>query len=185
MASILSLGYGYGDFERGAKFDAELSQLVYGLTNELRYTIDLNGFAELEPALMLNVLGYQEEGLNEGKDELALVTKDNHTLSVEAGLGLFVKKQVKTSENSNLSFKVGGIYYHEFGDPYRDITARHRGSNYWYKINDYANLYKHDRAILEAVVNYMYKDLSVYLKYNKLIQNNNPELFDLGIRYNF
>ena len=185
LASILSLGYGYGEYERDSKHSSDLSQISYGLTNELRYTLDLNGFAELEPAIMLNILGYHENGLSE-EGEDSIITKNNHSLSVEAGLGLFIKKQIQTTENSKLGFKVGGIYYHEFASPYRNITAQHRGQkNYWYKINDYANLYKHDRAVIEAVIDYMYKDISIYLKYNKLIQNNNPELFDLGIKYNF
>ena len=59
------------------------------------------------------------------------------------------------------------------------------GNNLWYRVNDYANLYSHDRAIIEAAIDYEYKQIGVYLKYNRLIQKNNPELFDLGVKYNF
>ena len=57
LVSILNLGYGYGDYERSSSQESDIEQIIYGLTNELRYTIDLNGFAELEPALMLNAIG--------------------------------------------------------------------------------------------------------------------------------
>ena len=186
LVTILNLGYGYGDYERGADRESDLEEIIYGLTNELRYNINLNGFAELEPALMLNAIGYTEDGFNEKDAENAIKTKRTNNLSVELGAGLFVKKEVKMEKYGKLGFKIGGVYYHEFVDPYRDITVRHKnGIGPWYNINDYANLYQRDRAVLEAVIDYAYKDLSLYLKYNKLIQKNNPDLFDMGIKYNF
>ena len=154
------------------------------MTNELRYSINLNGFAELEPALMLNAIGYYEEGFDEGNNPNALESKSSNNLSVEAGLGLFLKKEMAMEKYGKLGFKVGGVYYHEFANPYRDMRLRMKNGS-WYKLDDYANLYQRDRAVLEAVIDYVYKDLNLYLKYNKLIQKNNPDLFDMGIKYNF
>ncbi|MBO5441155.1 MAG: autotransporter outer membrane beta-barrel domain-containing protein, partial [Alphaproteobacteria bacterium] len=185
LASILSFGYGYGDLERGGNKKADINDIFYGFTNELRYTIDLNGFASLEPALYLNAIGYTEDGLDEGSSELALATNKTHNLSVEAGIGLFLKKEVSLEKYGKLGFKVGGAYYRELGSPYDDIRARVKGSNGWYSINDYANIYTHDRALLEAAIDYEYKDLSIYAKFNQIIQKNNPKLFDLGIKYKF
>ena len=185
LASIASIGYGWGEYDRGSERDADITDIFYGLTNELRYTIDLNGFAELEPALMLNALGYSEEGFDEGNAENALRTKRTNNLSVEGGIGLFLKKDVKMEKYGKLGFKIGGVYYHEFASPYDKIRAQHNGATGWYYINDYANLYQRDRAVLEAAIDYEYKDISLYAKYNYLIQKNDPQLFDLGVKYKF
>ena len=185
LASIASIGYGWGEYDRGSERDADITDIFYGLTNELRYTIDLNGFAELEPALMLNALGYSEEGFDEGNAKDALRTKRTNNLSVEGGIGLFLKKDVKMEKYGKLGFKIGGVYYHEFASPYDKIQAQHNGATGWYYIDDYANLYQRDRAVLEAAIDYEYKDISLYAKYNYLIQKNDPQLFDLGVKYKF
>ncbi len=186
LASIFSLGYGHGEYDRGSNNESKTNTFFYGITNELRYTVDLNGFAELEPALMLNAIGYLDEGYDEGHGAEALETKGTHNLSVEAGFGLYLKKAVKMEKYGKLGFKIGGAYYRELGTPYDNISARmKKGANNWYRINDYANLYSHDRAILEAAIDYEYKKVGIYLKYNRLLQKNNPELFDLGVKYNF
>ena len=185
LASVLSLGYGYGEYDRGSDRESDITDFFYGLTNELRYTVDLNGYAELEPALMLNALGYTEDGFDEGNGENDLVTKKTHNLSVEAGIGLFLKKEVKTEKYGKFAFKVGGVYYHEFASPFDDIKARHSSGSGWYYIRDDANLYQRDRAVLEAALDYEYKDIALYAKYNRLIQKNDPQLFDLGVKYKF
>ncbi len=186
LVTILNLGYGYGDYDRGSNRDADINDFIYGLTNELRYSVNLNDFAELEPALMLNAIGYVEDELDEKSATDAIETKRTNNLSVELGAGLFLKKEVKMEKYGKLGFKIGGVYYHEFAKPYRDITLHHKNDPYnWYRINDYANLYQRDRAVLEAVIDYAYKDLALYVKYNKLIQKNNPDLFDMGVKFNF
>ncbi|MBO5038251.1 MAG: autotransporter outer membrane beta-barrel domain-containing protein, partial [Alphaproteobacteria bacterium] len=186
LASILSFGYGYGDLERGGNKKADINDIFYGFTNELRYSMDLNGFASLEPALYLNAIGYTEDGLDEGSENLALETGRTHNLSIEAGVGLFLKKQVSLEKYGKLGFKIGGAYYRELGSPYDDIKARIKsGNRSWYRMNDYANIYTHDRALIEAMIDYEYKDLSIYAKFNQIIQKNNPKLFDLGIKYKF
>ena len=97
---------------------------------------------------------------------------------------MYLKKEMSMEKYGKLGFKIGGAYYHEFGKPYRDMTMRLK-SGTWYRVDDYANLYQRDRAVLEAIIDYAYKDLSMYIKYNKLIQKNNPDLFDMGIKFNF
>jgi uncharacterized protein with beta-barrel porin domain len=185
LASVLSVGYGDGDYSRSDNRESDITDIFYGITNELRYTMDLNGYAELEPALMLNALGYREDGFDEGDQEGALKSSKTNNNSVEAGIGLFLKKKVDAGKYGRFGFKVGGAYYREFGTPYDDIKARLQGGNGSYTINDYANLYSKDRALLEAALDYEYKKLGVYLKYNRLIQKNDPQYFDLGVKYNF
>jgi len=185
LASILSFGYGDGEYDRGADRESDITDIFYGFTNELRYTIDMNGFAELEPALMLNAIGYTEDGFEEDKGSSALISKKTHNNSVEGGVGLFLKKKVALSKFSRLGFKIGGAYYREFADPYDDLTVRHRGAAGWYKINDYAHIYDDDRALLEAAIDFDYKRFSIYAKYNQLIQRDNPSMIDVGLKYHF
>ena len=185
LSSILSFGMGFGEYDRDNN-EADINDIFYGLTNELRYSMDLNGFAELEPALMLNAIGYTEDGFDEGNSSSAIESKKTHNLSVEAGIGLFIKKQFDTPEHGRFTMRVGGAYYRELASPYDNIVARKKSSTgAWYKIDDYANLYDEDRALLEATINYDYKALGLYLKYNRLFQRNDPQLFDLGVKYNF
>ncbi len=187
LASILSAGYGFGDMDRSYKDarSSDLKDIFAGFTNELRYTMNLGCFAELEPALMLNALGYYEEGLDEGNASEAIITKNTKNLSIEAGAGLFLKKKVSLEKFGRLGFKIGGVYYRELTSPYDGISAHHKGANGWYTINDYAHLYQKDRALLEAAINYDYKAFTLELKYNKLIQKNEPEMLDLGLKYRF
>ena len=184
-ASILSVGYGDGEYDRGNKKESDITDIFYGWANELRYTMDLNGFAELEPALMLNALGYTEDGFDEKAGAGSLISKKTHNMSVEAGIGLFLKKKVSLCNYGKLGFKVGGVYYRELADPYDEIEAKNRGATGWYKLNDYAHIYRDDRAVLEAGVDYEYKKFSIYAKYNQLIERNDPQLIDLGLKYNF
>ena len=147
--------------------------------------MDLNGFAELEPALMLNAIGYTEDGFDENAAD-GIKSRKTHNMSVEAGLGLFLKKKVSLAKYGSLGFRIGGAYYRELADPYDEIEATRKGSNGWYKINDYANIYDHDRAVVEAAVDYEYKRLSLYAKYNQmLLKRNKPQMLDAGIKYNF
>ena len=184
-ASILSIGYGDGEYDRGSNKESDIQDIFYGWANELRYTMDLNGFAELEPALMLNALGYTEDGFDEGNSATSLISKKTHNMSVEAGIGLFLKKKISLCNYGKLGFKVGGVYYRELADQYDNIEAKNRGAIGWYKLNDYAHIYKDDRAVLEAGVDYDYKRISLYAKYNQLIERNDPKLIDLGLKYNF
>lgn len=186
-ASILGIGYGTGRLDRGDPYiqRADINDIFYAFTNELRYTMDLSGMAELEPALMLNVIGYEEDDLSEKGSSQALKVKGTHNLSAEAGVGLFLKREMSMSKYGKLGMKIGGIYYRELADPYDEIRARNVGGTGSFVINDYAGLYKKDRAILEAAIDYEYKALSVVFKYNKILQKNNPEFFDLGLRYAF
>ena len=184
-ASILSVGYGNGEYDRGKNRESDISDIFYGWNNELRYTMDLNGFAELEPAIMLNALGYTEDGFDEGTAATDLKSKRTENMSVESGIGLFLKKNISLYQYGKLGFKIGGAYYRELADQYDDLKIKNRGATGWSKINDYAHIYNRNRGLFEAAIDYEFKKLSVYAKYNQLIQRDDPKLLDLGLKYNF
>ncbi len=181
LASILNLGYGYGDYDRGADRDANITDFIYGLTNKLVYSINLADFAELEPALVLNAIGYYQDEMDEGN----LVVKGGNHLSVEAGVGAYLKKELMNSKYGKLTARLGGMYYRELADPYHRMRAGFKGGAGTYSINDFANIYNRDRAVLSAMLDYEYKRIALYLRYHQLLQRNKASNIDAGIRYNF
>ncbi|MCM1323858.1 MAG: hypothetical protein NC218_06825 [Acetobacter sp.] len=181
LASILTAGYGYGDYDRGNGRDANIQDIIYGITNKLVYNINLADIAELEPALVLNAIGYYQDDMNDG----TLTVKGGNHLSVEAGVGMHLKKELMDSKYGKLTARIGGMYYHELADPYNKIRAGFNGGVGGYEINDFANIYSRDRAVLSAMLNYEYKRLALYLKYYHLLQRNKAQNFDMGLRYNF
>lgn len=181
LASILSFGWGYGDYDRGANRDAHVNDFIYGLTNKLVYSINLADFAELEPALVLNAIGYYQDEMDEGD----LVVKGGNHLSLEAGVGAYLKKELMSGKYGKLTARLGGMYYHELADPYHKIRAGFKSGVGTYSINDFADIYNRDRAVLSAMLDYEYKRIALYLRYHQLLQRNKAQNVDAGIRYNF
>ena len=181
LASVFTAGYGYGDYDRGNDREADIQDIIYGITNKLVYEINLADIAELEPALVLNAIGYYQDEMDDG----TLTVKSGNHLSVEAGIGLYLKKELMDSKYGRLTARLGGMYYHEFADPYNKMRAGLNGGVGSFEINDFANIYSRDRAVLSAMLNYEYKKLALYLKYFHLLQRNKAQNFDMGIRYNF
>lgn len=181
IASILNIGYGYGDYDRGNGDDADINDFIYGLTNKLVYSINLADIAELEPALVVNAIGYYADDMHDKEMQI----KGGNHLSVEAGIGAYLKKELLNAKYGKLTARIGGMYYHELGDPYNKMRAGFKGGVGEFEINDFANIYSRDRAVLSAMLEYEYKRLALYIKYHHLIQRNKAENFDMGIRYNF
>lgn len=181
LASLLNFGYGWGKFDRGIGNEANLTDYIYGLSNKLIYSMNLADVAELEPALMFNVQGYTSDDINMGD----LKVKNSSHLSAEAGIGLYIKKSFSNEKYGKLTARLGGAYYHEFANPYRRMRAGFTGGVGSFSINDYAGIYNRDRAVLSAMLNYEYKRIALYLKYNRLIQRKNSQNLDMGIKYNF
>lgn len=181
LASILNIGYGYGDYDRGNGDEADINDFIYGMTNKLVYSINLADIAELEPALVVNAIGYYADDMHDKE----LQVKGGNHLSVEAGIGAYLKKELVNAKYGRLTARLGGMYYHELGAPYNKMRAGFKGGVGEFEINDFANIYSRDRAILSAMLEYEYKRLALYIKYHRLIQRNKAENFDMGIRYNF
>ena len=182
LASIFNLGYGFGHFDRRGQ-RADLKDYVYAFTNRITYEVDLNGYAMLEPQLFLNTVGYYQTDINEKNSSNLRIKQANH-LSVEAGFGLYLKKKLLDNAKHKLSLKIGGAYYQELSDPYNHMSANIIGGNGIYRIDD-GNIYDHNRAVLDASLDYQYKSIDMYLKYYHLIQENKSQMLDFGVKYNF
>ena len=182
LASIFNVGYGFGSLDRGID-KADIKDYAYGLSNRITYTVNISNIAQLEPQIFLNTIGYYQNEIKENAAQGLFIKQGNH-LSVEGGFGLYLRKLLFQNDKHKLQMKVGGAYYHEFGKPLNKMRAGFVGGQGTYLVDD-ANLYDHDRALLEATVDYQYKALDMYLKYYHLIQKNKSQTFDFGVKYNF
>ncbi len=187
FATVLRAGYSDGEYERQSlnkKFEADLTSWVYGLSNAVKYNINL-GFMVVEPTAELNVLGFYQDEIDEGDNASALKVDAQNHLSVEAGVGLNLRKDVELSHKSRLSFKAGAMYYHEFAKPYYDLDASMNGMSGSYNITDYERVYDRDRAVLSGQIDFSYKPFTFYGKFKQFIEDDNPFEVNAGIKFNF
>ncbi len=187
-ASIARFGYSDGEYERygtNGKFESDLTSWIYGLSNAARYKIDL-GYVILEPSAEFNILGYYQNRIREDKGKQNAIKADaENNLSVEAGIGLNISKDVKISDKSKLNFKLGAMYYHEFAHPYHSLEASIHGTDGTYRITDYEGIYDRDRGVLSAGIDYSYKPFTFYGKLKAFIEDEYPFEANAGIKYNF
>ncbi|MBP5698044.1 MAG: autotransporter domain-containing protein, partial [Alphaproteobacteria bacterium] len=165
-------GYEDGSYDRRTgleKYSSDLNSYQYGLSNELRHDIGLGGGFNFTPTAELNLLGMHQDGFDEGRRVGAVHSQDIDSLSLEGGLGAYLSKSVRFSNNHQLGIQIGGIYYVEFLDPDDDITASMSGMAGKYKI-------VHDdddtRGVVALRVNYNYKNMMLYGRLEKETNNS-------------
>ena len=101
-----SLGAGYGKYERGAvsgNYEADTLDLYYGLYNHAEYSVDVK-VAELVAEAELNLQGSY---MTEAEEDEGLTLKANNTLSMEAGIGLKLRKNIQLAKNRSLMLAIG------------------------------------------------------------------------------
>lgn len=179
------LGYADGSYDRVGvlgKYSSDINEYQYGVSNEVRYDVNLKNGFKLQPLAELNLLGIYQDGIDEGNKEGAINADSNNLLSLEAGLGAYLSKEHSFDEDNKLGIRIGGVYYVEFLDSDEGIDASLSGMNGKYKI-------RHDsdagRAVLSAKVNYDYKDLSLYATVEQEMGNNDALTVDVGAQYKF
>lgn len=187
LASIAKLGYQDGEYTRygydNRIYKADTSAITYGLLNELRYNINLNG-VNLSPFMGLNLNGWYNNSVDESGDSLAINMASSHVLSLESALGLYLNKEIEINETSKLSTTLGFGYYHEFLDPYNSIKAKHANKYGSYRLRNHVADSK-DRGAISAKINYDYKDFSIYGELMQYLEDKYPFKVDLGLRYKF
>lgn len=188
LASIGRFGYGDGSYKRytrQGKYESDLSEWLYGLGNAARYELKI-GELSIYPTAEFNVLGYWQGRIREDKDKTnAINVKSENNLSVEGGIGLHVKKEVMLSDNSSIKLRAGGMYYHEFAEPYHSLRARLSGSEGSYKIRDYEHLYDRNRGVLSAGADYEIGSFTLYGNFSQYIEDENPFSLNAGLKYRF
>ncbi len=186
--SIGRLGYSDGSYDRrtsNGTFEADLTSWIYGISNALRYSKDL-GFATLEPEAQFNVLGYYQNRIREDTNKpLALRADAANNVSVESGFGLFIKRNMAINEYSKLKMKIGGMWYHEFANPYHSLTARHNGMVGKYRLRDRNGIYNRNRGVLRADVEYDWHSFTFYIVYRQYLEDEDPMAINAGVKYKF
>lgn len=182
FVSIPRIGYGWGESKRlanGEMYKADTTNYYYGVTNEVRKDIDLSHFT-LEPVAEFNVLGVYQDQI---KEKQQLTVKSSNNLSIEAGIGLYVKKLIEFGEDNILKLRAGGSYYQEFNDAYNSSKANMYGMAGMFNMKGYeAERY---RGVLSVRADYEYRSFVFFGEMSKLIERDGATSFNIGIEYRF
>ena len=114
MISTPRLGYAYGHYTRdgykGKNYDGKVEKRIFGVTNEVRYPINIFGW-KVSPTAEFNAIGYHIKG-HEEDEEFALNINKQNIWSVEGGVGFSLAKEIEFGppkkslpSNMGLSFK--------------------------------------------------------------------------------
>jgi hypothetical protein len=183
--SMAQLGYSNGEYKRRGynhTYEADTSDINYGLQNEIRYRTSVLG-VNITPFAGLNILGWYQNSVKEDGDDLALRLDSANVFSLESALGLYVDKDIEFDTDNKLNIALGVGYYHEFADPYRGIDAQVRDTIGKYKVRE--NIASRDRGAISAKVNYDYKAFSLYGELMQYLEREYPLKVDVGVKYNF
>ncbi len=180
--STPSFGVGFGEYNRSAvsgNYEGKSQDFYYGLFNNAQYKIDLC-FADLILNTELNLQGISSKKV---KEDDGLIIKADNSLSLEAGVGAKVRKNVELGKNREVIFGLGAKYYYELLDPYNDLSITMAGSPVDYSLEGYNETDARFKTSLEAV--FKNKELSLFgdISYN-IEEENNIEI-GIGARYNF
>ena len=177
-----SVGVGFGSYERNSlanKYDADTFDIYYGVYNHAEYSVDMK-VAELVAEAELNLQGMSMHADNE-KGGLKL--HDNDSMSLEGGIGVKIRKRIQLAREREIMLALGTKYYHEFLDPYKDLTIGARGVAQTYHLQGYDE----DKNRLRTAAEAAYRDgnftLSAEVAHNAEKESNVEG--NVGVRYNF
>lgn len=177
-----SVGAGYGTYKRRAlsgTHEADTLDLYYGLYNHAEYSIDMK-VAELVAEAELNLQG---SSMSEAEEDGGLNLQSNDSVSLEAGVGLKLRKRIQLAKNRSLMLALGAKYYHEFLDPYKDLRVGMDGSPLDFGIR----AYDEDKNRLKTTAEAVYKDgdFAVAAEVSHNAERESSIEGGVGVRYNF
>ena len=178
-------GYAYGTYDRngydGRVYEGTVEKRMFGLMNEMRYPIDMDGWS-LAPAAEFNLLGYHIKG-HEQKSPFALNIRGQDNYSVEAGLGLYANKDMKIGKQQRLKMYAGMAVYHEFADPYT-TELNMQGMSGSFRVRDARR--KDNRAVLRGGFDYGFaEDFSLIGTLATFIDGTTHINANVDFKYNF
>ncbi|MBE6449984.1 MAG: hypothetical protein E7013_04785, partial [Alphaproteobacteria bacterium] len=115
MIATPQIGFARGHYTRkgynGTSYEGVIEKRIFALMNEARYPMTVGKF-EIAPTVEFNAIAYNTKG-SEDEKAYSLTMPSDNSLSVEAGLGIYAKRNV-----GNMKFNAGLMVYREFADPY-------------------------------------------------------------------
>ena len=184
VVSVPRVGYANGHYTRttdGASAKGKTEKWLYGLTNEVRYPMTIAGLT-IEPAAEFNILGWHTKGHSEDNAVIRAAFKSDNQTSVEAGLGLYLRKEMNIGESSRLNMRAGGAWYYEMAKPYGQKMSL-EGMTGDYRMEDWM-LGRH-RGQVSGEIGYDYKNIGLYAKFTQFIENDTRFNMNAGIRVGF
>ena len=177
-----SIGAGYGTYKRHAlsgTYEADTLDFYYGLYNHAEYSIDMK-VAELVAEAELNLQG---SSMSKAEEDDGFNLEANDSLSMEAGVGLKLRKRIQLAKNRSLMLAIGTKYYHEFLDPYKDLRVGAEGSPVDFGIE----AYDEDKNRLKTTAEAIYKDgdIAVAAQVSHNAEKESSIEGGVGVRYNF
>ena len=177
-----SAGAGYGTYKRHAvsgTYEADTLDLYYGLYNHAEYSVDMK-VAELVAEAELNLQGVS---MSEAEEDGGLNLQSNDSLSLEAGVGLKLRKRIQLAKERSLMLAIGAKYYHELLDPYKDLRVGMDGSPVDFGIR----AYDEDKNRLQTTAEAVYKDgdFAVAAEISHNAEKESSVEGGVGVRYNF
>lgn len=180
--SMPEVGVGFSDYKRRALsgvYEADTTDFYYGIYNHGEYSVDMK-VAELVAEAELNLQGVS---MSKAKEDEGLRLLSNDMLSLESGVGVKLRKRFALAKERSLMLALGVKYYHEFLDPYDDLTVGMKGAPVHYKVKGYDEDKNRLRTTAEAV----YKDgefsVAAEIAHNAEKESNIEG--GIGVRYGF
>ena len=185
MYSKLYAGYADNSYDRitdaGTK-NANYDEYQFGLSNEVRYSVNLQNNIFFEPLLELNYLNLHQDSINESSAIDSLNIKSSNSSSLELGLGAHLKTELSIDEKQKLTVQIGGVYYVEFLEPDKALNATMNNMNGKLSI---AHKQSNNRGVASLRASYNYKDILLYTNIEKDFGAIDAFSIDAGIQYNF
>ncbi len=184
FVSVPRIGYANGHYTRttdASSAKGKTEKWLYGLTNEVRYPMTIAGLT-IEPAAEFNILGWHTKGHSEDNAVIRAAFKSDNQTSVEAGLGLYLRKEMNIGESSRLNMRAGGAWYYEMAKPYGQKMSL-EGMTGDYRMEDWM-LGRH-RGQVSGEIGYDYKNIGLYAKFTQFIENDTRFNMNAGIRVGF
>ena len=178
MISTPQIGFARGHYTRkgynGTSYEGVIEKRIFALMNEARYPMTVGKF-EIAPTVEFNAIAYNTKGSEDDKAYSLTMPSDN-SLSVEAGLGIYAKRNI-----GNMKFNAGLMVYREFADPY-NIKMGMNGMEGTFDLYDDRNEY---RGVASFGFGYDVGKLNVYGNVQHFMETDTNTKFKAGLKFGF
>ena len=178
MIATPQIGFARGHYTRkgynGTSYEGVIEKRIFALMNEARYPMTVGKF-EIAPTVGFNAIAYNTKG-SEDEKAYSLTMPSDNSLSVEAGLGIYAKRNI-----GNMKFNAGLMVYREFADPY-NIKMGMNGMEGTFDLYDDRSEY---RGVASFGFGYDVGKLNVYGNVQHFMETDTNTKFKAGLKFGF